>query len=280
MRGKKRQRSNVKDVRSAKKKKVEASEEKIPLICDTPTTSSSSTLLTPTVLFSKKESKYANYMRYEKSGDMKVGFCLLCEQKYGPNTKRIPMKKSNTAGVKNHFSRDHPTQYGLLFGQPSRQSTLQSFLSSDAKVLEELDDDIERSTVCWIALKNLPLSFFDDQETQNFFHLLNDELEFPRRNKLGDQVLSHFKEMQVNFKTILNNIASKMAFTIDAWWSLSKVSYYATTVHFIDDDWNLISTVLDLLPSEGKHAGQDIADIFFEALESFEITQKLNGKII
>lgn len=146
------------------------------------------------------------------------------------------MKKGNTSGVKSHYKAKHLKDYAILFEESSKQRTIEETLSF---VDSEKGVDFERLLVCQIALKNLPISFFNDPETQNFFKLLNDDMEYPRRNALADKLTSHFEVMQSNFKSILQNIQSKMAFTVDAWWALSKVSYYAVTVHFVDDEWNL-----------------------------------------
>lgn len=83
--------------------------------------------------------------------------------------------------------------------------------------------------------------------------------------------------MQENLKRILKEVDSKIAFTIDAWWARNKSSYYAITAHFIDKKWKLLSTILDLISSRGRHAGVDIAELFINAIKNFEIEDKIIG---
>lgn len=91
--------------------------------------------------------------------------------------------------------------------------------------------DCKQLFVCWITFKNSSISFFDDPETENFFDLLNGDSEYSQRNVFADQVSCHFEAMQQNFKEILQSIYSKLAFTVDAWWALTKNSYHAIAVH-------------------------------------------------
>lgn len=56
-----------------------------------------------------------------------------------------------------------------------------------------------------------------------------------------------------------------------------RCSFYGITIHYINDQWNLISTTLDVVASDGKHTGLDIANIFFEALENHDLVGKVIG---
>ena len=142
---------------------------------------------------------------------------------------------------------------------------------------DAIEVNYDRIRVCWMALKNLPLNFFNDKETQNFFSLLNDKIKMPNRNKAADMLIKEFDVMQNNVKKILNNNKSKFAFTVDGWSAKTRKSYYGITIHFIDDDWILRSIALDLKPARGKHAGSDIAQIFHNVTEFYEISEKIVG---
>lgn len=109
------------------------------------------------------------------------------------------------------------------------------------------------------------------------FQLLNKDLHYPRRNALGDIIIPHFDSMRENLKGILDNIDSNLAFTIDAWWAMSKSSFYGITVHFLDGAWNLVSTISDVVPADGRQTGRDIAEIFHNAVEFYGLSGKISG---
>lgn len=68
-----------------------------------------------------------------------------------------------------------------------------------------------------------------------------------------------------------------MSFTIDGWTSVAGRSFYGVTVHFIDNEWNYRSTVIDFIPSYGQHTGKYIAKIFHKCLVDFNLLNKLQG---
>lgn len=89
--------------------------------------------------------------------------------------------------------------------------------------------------------------------------------------------MNEFEKMQENLINILNKNKSKFAFTVDAWSSKTNKSYYGITIHYINDEWQLISTALDFIPSEGNHAGIDIAQIFYKVAELYKVLHKISG---
>lgn len=99
------------------------------------------------------------------------------------------------------------------------------------------------------------------------------------RNSMTEKMLNQFSVMQSNLRDILRQNDSKFSFAIDGWTARNGESFYGLTIHFIDENWQYHSTALDFIPSNGKHTGKDIADIFMSALESYNIHYKLQGKV-
>lgn len=97
---------------------------------------------------------------------------------------------------------------------------------------------------------------------------------------MGDKLDAEFRKMRENLTKILKSNESKFSFTVDAWWARNRASYYGITIHFIDNDWNLVSTTLDIVASKGKHSGRDIANMFWSILEDFGIVDKVQGLVM
>lgn len=124
----------------------------------------------------------------------------------------------------------------------------------------------EEMAADWIAVKYLPLHFFDDKRTQELFAYLRPEVKLPKRNTLRVKVIKRFNQLKTAVMSILQKNPSKLSFTIDAWTSVANKSFYGITVHYIDSNWKLQSIVLDFVPSRGHHTGEDIARIFYTSL--------------
>ncbi|CAG9793546.1 unnamed protein product [Diatraea saccharalis] len=96
---------------------------------------------------------------------------------------------------------------------------------------------------------------------------------FPKRSTVRRKVKERFEELQLNLKERLQQLSSKMSYTIDRRTSIA--GYYGVTMHDIDNEWKYRSVVLDSIPSHGRHTGEDIAMIFHECLLEYEIINKI-----
>lgn len=135
----------------------------------------------------------------------------------------------------------------------------------------------DRRNVLFLANKKLPIAFFDDDDTQKYFAELNENIKMPRRKAMKSILLKEFTIMRENVKSILQNNDSKFSFNIDGWSAPNLKSYYGISVHFITKRWMFPSIALELVPSEGKHAGKDIANYFLNCLKSYGIQHKIQG---
>lgn len=77
--------------------------------------------------------------------------------------------------------------------------------------------------------KNLPINFFDDEATQEFFNYLNSNAKFPQRNSLRSMISSTFKEMLANVIKTLSENSYKISFTVDSWTSIAATCFYGIT---------------------------------------------------
>jgi hypothetical protein len=79
----------------------------------------------------------------------------------------------------------------------------------------------------------------------------------------------------------MNKIPSKISFTFDAWTSAPGDPYLSLTAHYIDapvdrpSAWKLKSEQLIFQQIEGRHTGNNMADILSCALDRYQ----LHGKV-
>jgi len=132
-------------------------------------------------------------------------------------------------------------------------------------------------TVRWMAQKYLPFNFFDDLETQKYFQFINPNVTVPQRNALRALVMKTYEDVKQSVIQDLRDNTSKISFTVDGWTSINRKSYYGVTAHFIDKKWQFKSVILDFIPSNGKHTGRDIAQMFYTLLKSHGGLEKVQG---
>ena len=88
-------------------------------------------------------------------------------------------------------------------------------------------------------------------------------------------IVSIFDENLRFLKSKLCNITSHINFTQDLWTSLNNDTYTSFTAHWIDSDWQLMETMLDLKEIRGVHTGKSIAESFCESLDEFKLIPKV-----
>ncbi|CAG9825832.1 unnamed protein product [Phaedon cochleariae] len=221
----------------------------------------------------------------------KVGTCQICK-------KQIQMKNANNTGLKRHLFARHQKQYHEIFPEVeaaaiaeakksgSRQGNIKEMFNFDLQNQSKKPPAItqkkfEEKLVEWIAVKYLPFSFFDDDQTQEIFHdfrqLEDSSALLPKRSAMRSKVVQHFSNMKNTVMQILKENQSKYSFTVDGCTSVSNKSYYGITCHFIDDTWTFQSLVIDFVPSRGQHTGKDIGHCFYNSLVTYDLQQKIQG---
>lgn len=65
-------------------------------------------------------------------------------------------------------------------------------------------------------------------------------------------------------KELLHQIKSKLGGSTDEWSAPNSMPFKCITVHYVDDAWELQSSVLAFEPLQGSHTGEYLLDVFKE----------------
>ena len=68
--------------------------------------------------------------------------------------------------------------------------------------------------------------------------------------------------------------AGRVAITCNARTSIVTVSYVTVTAHFINDDWQLVSLVLQTRAMYESHTGANVADLLKRVAEEWHLNDK------
>ncbi|XP_044018781.1 uncharacterized protein LOC122859328 [Aphidius gifuensis] len=195
--------------------------------------------------------------------------------------RKIPMPGSNTSGLRSHLKLQH-NEIFLKYFQSTKVSENKQQLISDAfnsgKKQQTLNQEqFVLKLVEWVAVKYLPLNFFDDQLTQELFHGINPHLKPLARTAMTSAVAETYKKAKIIVTNMLQENISKISFTVDGWTSIRTKSYYGVTAHYVGDDWQMYLLAIDFIPCQGLHTGIDIANMFVLCLEERDLTDKIGG---
>ena len=68
--------------------------------------------------------------------------------------------------------------------------------------------------------------------------------------------------------------ASRVAITSDAWTSVTTESYVTITAHYISEDWQIVSHVLQTRAVYESHTGAHMAGLLLDVVEEWQLTDK------
>ena len=105
----------------------------------------------------------------------------------------------------------------------------------------------------------LPFRIVDNFHFQRFLKIISSNYKLPSRNHISDTLLEiQFKEVCVIIKNDLAG-AIFIAVTTDIW-TCQNVAYMAVTVHFINEEWKLISHTISVRNLVGKHDNESLKE--------------------
>jgi len=105
--------------------------------------------------------------------------------------------------------------------------------------------------------------------------------DIPNCNKLHAEILAHVHIAKDKICQNLKRVPSKVSFTFDAWTSDSGDPYLSVTAHYIDapaespNAWVMKCEQLAFQEIQGRHTGQNMADILNHILGDYQ----LHGKV-
>ena len=120
----------------------------------------------------------------------------------------------------------------------------------------------------------LPFTLVESKTFSDFISTLNEKYAIPSRITIKNIIVSKFNAKRSQIKQDLEKVNSKISFTTDIWTNLSNEAFMGVTAHYIDDNWNLRSFTLDIIPLEEKHTGNYIALKIQDILEEFDLCSK------
>ena len=94
------------------------------------------------------------------------------------------------------------------------------------------------------------------------------------RKRMAEQVIPNMYDVvKEGVKSKLQS-AERLGITSDTWTSVATQSYMSVTAHYIDEEWSLISNVLQTTEVTFDHCSVSLADMLTKALEEWGLMNK------
>ncbi|XP_065096446.2 E3 SUMO-protein ligase ZBED1-like [Paramisgurnus dabryanus] len=214
--------------------------------------------------------KYFGFYEVEGGNELDKShtICRLCRTKlkYFGNTKNM----------RNHITRFHPEEEKQMAGPSvaANQRTIEQTILSKLPPGSERAKRITKSIATFIAKDLRPYSVVENQGFCAMLHTLEPRYNVPSRRYFTDTAIPKLYNETKNEVMESLKKAGRIAVTCDAWTSIATESYVTVTAHFITDEWQLASHVLQTREVNESHTGANIAELLKNVTEEWQITKK------
>jgi len=196
-------------------------------------------------------SKYDS-IHVDKKGKVRCDRCPAHDVNYGNNNA--------TSHLQSHIFSHHRDLYDLnTTTTPSPVRTL------DSSVV--IAPTFEECYIRWMVGTYQPFDTCSTELFRNMCRSLNRSAPVLGRSGISQKVATNCNKLRQKLMTHLKG--QYCALTCDHWSSVAQHSYFGATVHFIDQDWRLVSATLVCNHHVGQQTGHEIRRIIEETIDSF-----------
>ena len=204
-----------------------------------------------------------------------MAVCNLCLDHELKKTE-ISARGGSTKGLNGHLKLLHRKEYDLLAGTGTSAFGASKCISSvfpkkpKAKTVDDLKEEHKQVTTNFIIANAQPLSIVNSSAYRNLFrpwHKDADKITNISSMKVRDNIF-HLGKLgkRATMKEVRLHEGS---WTTDHWTGYCGTTYSTMTYHYIDNDWNMCSSMIDFKVFSGSTTGKRIFDDCLEVLESY-----------
>ncbi|XP_033971454.1 zinc finger BED domain-containing protein 1-like [Trematomus bernacchii] len=188
---------------------------------------------------------------------------------------KIKYLGGNTTNLRNHLSRFHCeklTPATKKTAEPAQRridEALSTFPPNSEKAKK-----ITQSVAAFIAKDLRPYSVVENTGFRHLLKTLEPRYKLPSCSHFTENVipaLYNGTKAQVMASMIQ---AKRVAITCDAWTSVATESYLTVTAHYISEDWQFLSHVLQTRAVYESHTGAHVAELLSRVVEEWQLSDK------
>lgn len=145
--------------------------------------------------------------------------------------------------------------------------------SNKGKIFNQI---VYRNLVAKAIIKHgYAFSWVEHDGNREIHAYLSDDVKFICRNTAKADCLKMHKTLKAQLKETLSKVSSRISLTCDMWTSCQTEGYLCLTAHYVDDNWKLISTVLNFSHIDSPHTGKTMYSAVLSMLQDWGIDDKI-----
>uniref|UniRef100_A0A3Q1HRY1 HAT C-terminal dimerisation domain-containing protein n=1 Tax=Acanthochromis polyacanthus TaxID=80966 RepID=A0A3Q1HRY1_9TELE len=181
----------------------------------------------------------------------------------------------NTTNARVHMDRHHPELLKEEMGRPTKAPTAGQRTLHHFERFPKHSEQAKKITraIAVIIVKDLhPYSTVEREGFRHLVHTLEPCYRIPHRVTFSNTVIPQlYKETKLKVREGLIK-ANRVVLTCDHWTSRTTESYGTFTVHYITDEWELQSLVLQTRAMHESHTAANVNETFHSVAEEWGLT--------
>lgn len=132
-------------------------------------------------------------------------------------------------------------------------------------------ENFRKALLRWVIECNQPFTGPQQNAFVALIRTLNPDAQTVTDKTVKADLMAVYKQKISELKTEVTNVPGKISITMDTWTSKNSLAFLAIRGHWLDQNWNYQSKLLDFAHIEGDHKGFNLNLIFTECLTRLEI---------
>lgn len=120
---------------------------------------------------------------------------------------------------------------------------------------------------------------FNMNHLKTMIKTCNSDLVFPCRTTVSRWIVDMSNKYKIEVKDRLWIIVGKVSVTMDSWKSRMFRGYLTITLHYIDEDWEMKSKLLEFVRFPTPHNAGDTWKLLLDILEKWDLTSNIQAVI-
>lgn len=126
----------------------------------------------------------------------------------------------------------------------------------------------------------VPFNVLEHQPFKDYVASLNPRAKCISADTAGRRLGKIFDEMRKDKMDEIAQVTSKISLSTDCWTGRNTQQFAVVNCSYINDDWELVTDLLDLTPIRGRHTGARLSECFEEVVrDDFKIMNDRHGAV-
>nr|XP_055034732.1 E3 SUMO-protein ligase ZBED1-like isoform X2 [Misgurnus anguillicaudatus] len=179
----------------------------------------------------------------------------------------------NTTNLRNHMMRHHQD----IISKPAtgpQQMTLKQTLQLPLPTNSARSVKITEAIAGFICKDMRPYCVVENVGFRRLMKVMEPNYVIVSRKRLSEEVIPNMYQTVKDGVMCKLKTAERVGITSDTWTSVATESYMSVTAHYIDEQWNLVSYVLQTTEVQTDHRSVSLAEMLTKAMEEWGLMSK------